>query len=119
MSLDRFISRVPSLDIEHSKIAVDDSFVKDVTFLGFHLIFVYLQAKHLQLVSGLDRVTYWVANYCWDFVNFLIVFVILLACFAVFQVAALSGPNLGTVAVILVSKLTVKIDFISFYRANH
>ncbi|PIK50489.1 ATP-binding cassette transporter subfamily A [Apostichopus japonicus] len=71
------------------------------SFLPFIVSEKSSKAKHLQLVSGLDRVTYWVANYCWDFVNFLIVFVILLACFAVFQVAALSGPNLGTVAVIL------------------
>ncbi|KAJ8041808.1 ATP-binding cassette sub-family A member 1 [Holothuria leucospilota] len=71
------------------------------SFLPFIITERSSKAKHLQLVSGLDRVTYWVANLSWDMVNYLIVYIILIACFAIFQVPSLSGINLGAVATTL------------------
>ena len=39
---------------------------------SFVLFLVYeksIKAKHLQFVSGIYRVVYWVANYIWDMVS--------------------------------------------------
>ena len=42
---------------------------------SFVLFLVYeksIKAKHLQIVSGISRVIYWIANYCWDMVGCII-----------------------------------------------
>jgi ATP-binding cassette subfamily A (ABC1) protein 2 len=42
---------------------------------SFVVFLVYersIKAKHLQIVSGLNRVIYWLANYVWDMFNYLI-----------------------------------------------
>jgi len=39
---------------------------------SFVVFLVYersIKAKHLQIVSGLNRVIYWLANYIWDMVS--------------------------------------------------
>ncbi len=39
---------------------------------SFVLFLVYeraIKAKHLQIVSGMGRVVYWLANYVWDMVS--------------------------------------------------
>ena len=75
-------------------------------------LFPLSQAKHLQMVSGLDGFTYWIANFCWDAINYLLVFVCIIIIFAAFDLSAFGGENLGTVAIMMVSghclKLTVK-----------
>ena len=40
---------------------------------------------HLQQVCGLDRFAYWLANFTWDFVSYVIVSVIILVLYAVAQ----------------------------------
>lgn len=42
------------------------------SFVLFLVYERYIRAKHLQSVSGLNRVVYWLANYFWDICNFLI-----------------------------------------------
>lgn len=42
-------------------------------------------AKHLQKVSGLSSVTYWSANFVWDYFNYLIPAVLMVVVFAAFQ----------------------------------
>ena len=42
---------------------------------SFVVFLVYeksIKAKHLQFVSGINRVIYWLANYCWDIANYII-----------------------------------------------
>ncbi|XP_066289391.1 phospholipid-transporting ATPase ABCA3-like isoform X2 [Branchiostoma lanceolatum] len=59
------------------------------------------KAKHIQFVSGLDPVTYWVATFVWDMINFLVPWVCLVIMFAAFNTEEYGGENLGTVVTIL------------------
>ncbi|XP_072168711.1 phospholipid-transporting ATPase ABCA3-like [Diadema setosum] len=59
------------------------------------------KAKHIQFVSGLDTVTYWLSNYCWDVVNFLVIWVIVIVLIAAFQVESYTGQNFGSVVLLL------------------
>lgn len=49
-------------------IIVAMSFVP-ASFVLFLVYERYTKAKHLQFVSGVDAVIYWVANYFWDMVS--------------------------------------------------
>lgn len=42
-------------------------------------------AKHLQFVSGVNFVTFWLANMVWDFINFLVPCLGILLTFLLFQ----------------------------------
>ncbi|XP_062578105.1 phospholipid-transporting ATPase ABCA3-like, partial [Saccostrea cucullata] len=42
-------------------------------------------AKHLQKVSGLSSLTYWLANFVWDYINYLIPAILMVVCFAAFR----------------------------------
>ncbi|XP_078687656.1 phospholipid-transporting ATPase ABCA3-like isoform X4 [Branchiostoma floridae x Branchiostoma belcheri] len=59
------------------------------------------KAKHIQFVSGLDPVTYWVATYVWDMINYLVPWVCLIIMFAAFNTDDYGGENLGTVVTLL------------------
>lgn len=50
-------------------------------------------AKHLQKVSGVGSLTYWLSNYCWDLINYLVPVLIILIVFAAFQSAAYVEDN--------------------------
>ena len=44
---------------------------------SFVLFLVYersIKAKHLQFVSGMDPLVYWLSNYVWDMVNSIVCF---------------------------------------------
>ncbi|XP_022107295.1 ATP-binding cassette sub-family A member 3-like isoform X2 [Acanthaster planci] len=71
------------------------------SFIHFIVTEKQSKAKHLQMVSGLDGFTYWIANFCWDAINYLLVFVCIIIIFAAFNLSAFSGENLGTVAVMM------------------
>eukprot|EP00058_Branchiostoma_floridae_P014356 XP_002599844.1 hypothetical protein BRAFLDRAFT_95534 [Branchiostoma floridae] len=59
------------------------------------------KAKHIQFVSGLDPVTYWVATFVWDMINYLVPWLCLVIMFAAFNTDDFGGENLGTVVTIL------------------
>ncbi|XP_048742099.2 phospholipid-transporting ATPase ABCA3-like [Ostrea edulis] len=42
-------------------------------------------SKHLQKVSGLSSLTYWLANFVWDYINYLFPAVMMVICFAAFR----------------------------------
>lgn len=65
--------------------------------------FSAFQAKHLQFVSGVNAVSFWLATYTWDFLNYLIPMLGVFIMFAAFQVDSYSD-DLGTVFLLLVSK---------------
>ena len=49
-------------------IIVAMSFVP-ASFVLFLVYERFIKAKHLQFVSGINRVIYWLANYVWDMVS--------------------------------------------------
>ncbi|XP_078609223.1 phospholipid-transporting ATPase ABCA3-like isoform X2 [Branchiostoma floridae x Branchiostoma japonicum] len=59
------------------------------------------KAKHIQFVSGLDPVTYWVATFVWDMINYLVPWLCLVIMFAAFNTDEYGGENLGTVVTML------------------
>jgi ATP-binding cassette subfamily A (ABC1) protein 3 len=51
-------------------------------------------AKHLQFVAGVHVANFWTSTFLWDFINFMIPSLLLLAVFAIFQLDAYS-KNIG------------------------
>lgn len=68
---------------------------------SFVLFLVYersIKAKHLQIVGGLNRVIYWLANYVWDMINYLIPGTCCIIILKVFDIPAyVSSTNLPAV----------------------
>lgn len=60
-------------------------------------------AKHLQMVSGVDKVLFWVTSYLSDLINYLIPFTLIFVCFAAFNQDVFTGNNgLAGIAMLLV-----------------
>lgn len=59
------------------------------------------KSKHLQFVSGVQPVGYWLANYCWDILNFLVPLAVTLLVFIAYGLPAYTGRNLGTVTMLM------------------
>ncbi|XP_065191638.1 phospholipid-transporting ATPase ABCA3-like [Sycon ciliatum] len=59
------------------------------------------KSKHIQFVSGVHISVYWVANYVWDMINYLIPLVFLMIVYAAFDIDAFKGSNFGAVVVLL------------------
>ncbi|XP_072014244.1 LOW QUALITY PROTEIN: phospholipid-transporting ATPase ABCA3-like [Amphiura filiformis] len=72
------------------------------SFIPFVVAEKECKAKHLQMVSGLDPLTYWLANFAWDMVNYLVIYIILIILFAAFNLDAFAKENLGTTAILLI-----------------
>lgn len=58
------------------------------TFSMFYIKERSTGAKHLQVVSGVGPVTYWMASFAWDLVNYMIPILVILIVFVAFQVDA-------------------------------
>ncbi|KAK3732015.1 hypothetical protein QZH41_016886 [Actinostola sp. cb2023] len=58
------------------------------------------KAKHLQFVSGVDAVCYWLASYTWDYINYLIPSLLVLVLIAAFQLEEFKN-DLGSVFLLL------------------
>ena len=69
---------------------------------------MFVQAKHLQFVSGVDAVSFWLATYSWDFINYLFPLLGIMIMFAAFQVDSLKN-DLGAVFLLLV--MTTPVSF--------
>ncbi|KAG1683906.1 ATP-binding cassette sub-family A member 3 [Nymphon striatum] len=68
------------------------------------------QAKHLQVVSGVNLVTFWVTTFVWDFINYYIPCVIMLMMFFVFNNKEYTGAVVqGLASLISVSILEVPV----------
>ena len=81
-----------------------------ITYLTYTLNLLYMpknsllffpQAKHLQFVSGVDAISFWLATYSWDFINYLFPMLGIIIMFAAFQVNSLK-EDLGTIFLLLV-----------------
>ncbi len=66
---------------------------------------LWLQAKHLQFVSGVFPSSYWLATFAWDLLNAFVPVLASVILFAVFQVEAFTGEGLAAIFVLLVSLL--------------
>lgn len=63
---------------------------------SFVVFLVYergIKAKHLQFVSGLNPVMYWLANYVWDMCNYVIPAFCIVIILLIFQIPAYVSPN--------------------------
>ncbi|KAL8603343.1 hypothetical protein ACOMHN_039706 [Nucella lapillus] len=70
-------------------------------------------AKHLQVVSGVGPLAFWLASFAWDLVNYLVPCLVLLIVFAGFQVEAYTEEgNLGLVLLFLIMFGIAVIPFI-------
>ena len=49
------------------------------------------KAKHVQFVSGVHALTFWLATFLWDLVNFAVPCAMLMLVFVAFQVEAYTG----------------------------
>lgn len=67
-----------------------------------------LQAKHLQFVSGVNGVSYWMANFAWDLINAFAIVIIAFFFIAVFQTDGYQGQGLGAVFVLMVSRISFR-----------
>lgn len=93
----------------------------DNSFLGFIIAFCILfgmaflsssfvmfiikerssQSKHIQIVCGLRRFLFWLGNFTWDFVNYLIPCLCILVAFVAFKTEAYTEERLGYVFIAL------------------
>ena len=69
---------------------------------------MFVQAKHLQFVSGVDAVSFWLATYSWDLINYLFPLLGIMILFAAFQVDSLKN-DLGAVFLLLVMTTPVSL----------
>jgi ABC-type Na+ transport system ATPase subunit NatA len=60
------------------------------------------KVKHQQLISGVTAPAYWLANFAWDFLNYLIMAVLCLIVLAIWDVKPLIGSNSGATIVALI-----------------
>ncbi|XP_041099680.1 ATP-binding cassette sub-family A member 2, partial [Polyodon spathula] len=73
-------------------IIVAMSFVP-ASFVVFLVAEKSTKAKHLQFVSGCDPVTYWLANYVWDMLNYLVPATCCVLILFVFDLPAYTSPT--------------------------
>lgn len=101
--------------------SLNNSIVSLVAAIGFSFIpaaivaFVVMErqtgSKHLQIVSGVNTVMYWVANFVWDLANFLPPCLLSLVIFKAFAIDTLTGDAAG---VVLLAALLYGCAIISF-----
>ncbi|KAK3087439.1 hypothetical protein FSP39_005943 [Pinctada imbricata] len=63
---------------------------------SFVVFLVYersIKSKHLQFVSGIDPVMYWLANYVWDICNYIIPALCIIIILLIFQIPSYSSPQ--------------------------
>ena len=80
-----------------------------------------MQAKHLQYVSGVNPIIYWLGNYAWDLINAAAIVAVSFIIIAAFQVDGYQGHYLGSVLCILVcaSNYVLPSRTIAFLFNNH
>eukprot|EP00116_Pleurobrachia_bachei_P009382 sb/3469644/ len=63
------------------------------------------RCKHLQQISGINGVVYWVGTLIWDHVNYLICILVITILFAAFDLDGFGPTSIGAVFVLLVGDL--------------
>jgi ABC-type multidrug transport system ATPase subunit len=95
-------------------------------FLSSFVIFPITEreskAKHLQFVSGVNPIIYWLGNYAWDLINAAVIVAVSFIIIAAFQVDGYQGHYLGSVLCILIFTCLATIPFAyicSFLFSSH
>jgi ABC-type multidrug transport system ATPase subunit len=73
-------------------IALSMAFVPS-TFVGFLVKERFEKAKHLQIISGVSPLAYWVSTYAWDTLNFVFPFVLSMVILFLYDMQALISPK--------------------------
>eukprot|EP00959_Pyramimonas_sp_CCMP1952_P304692 6376540-Pyramimonas_sp.AAC.1 len=69
------------------------SAVLSAAFVVFLVCERTTKAKHVQMVSGVSALAFWVATYMWDFANFLVPSTAIVAAFAAFDLPYYCGAK--------------------------
>jgi len=69
----------------------------------------FVKSKHQQMISGVSIPVYWISNYCWDIITYMILYCLTLAAFEVTGLDALTGGGRlkGTAAVFFLFGLSI------------
>ena len=59
------------------------------------------KGKHLQLISGVSPIAYWLSALLWDLVNFVLPFALVMLVLLVFDVTSLLGESVGVTVLVL------------------
>jgi len=60
------------------------------------------KVKHQQLISGVSAMSYWGANYAWDFCNYMVMGLLCLLIFRIWDISELLGSNTGATFISIV-----------------
>ncbi|XP_070561206.1 phospholipid-transporting ATPase ABCA3-like isoform X2 [Ptychodera flava] len=71
------------------------------SFLPFIIQEKKSKAKHVQIVSGLNQIIYWLANFVWDYINYLVIAIIIVIIIAAFDKADLGWEGVPPLIVIM------------------
>ena len=63
----------------------------------------HFQSKHLQQISGVNGIVYWMGTFIWDMLNYTVCIVVITILFLIFNLEGLRGTALGAVFLLLVS----------------
>ncbi|CAG5125756.1 unnamed protein product [Candidula unifasciata] len=58
-------------------------------------------AKHMQVVSGVGPITYWLPTFLWDFINYIIPSLLLIVVFAIFSKTAFIGDGRWAIDILI------------------
>ena len=72
----------------------------------------YLQAKHLQVVSGVNPSSYWLGNFVWDLLNCLPVSVLIIVVFLAFNDEGYRGDRVAAVFLLVVRDVAIAVPCI-------
>jgi ATP-binding cassette subfamily A (ABC1) protein 3 len=81
-----------------------------------------VKSKHQQFISGVSAFSYHLANFCWDFLNFLVPACLCMLCLGIFDIVELVGENAGAAFLMIILYGLSIISFCymcSFLFSNH
>jgi len=82
--------------------------VVPATFITFIVMENHIKAKHVQLVSGVSQLAYWLSSFVFDFLSFMVPTILAWIIMAAFSVDGLIGSNFpATAAVFMMFGLAV------------
>lgn len=85
------------------------NFVFGISFLSSSFVLFLIKeratkAKHIQFVSGVSPINFWLSTFCWDMINYIIPCIFLIITFVAFNITAYLDPvsHVGHMALLLI-----------------